>query len=256
MKKSVAIVLVCLFSFAHADAMEQYISERLGCLFVKPTGWTLDTSSTDEIIITTGQNPSAIILIRRYFIESRNQIKSDNDLTEAIAGLYKSLGIESTEPDQIEFSPEGNRMSFMADFKAYEESRKRTVLKSLKGSVARLLDGRQVLYLIIAESAEESYDIVLPDFNLVISSFDITEKLSQNLYPRQKLPIFLFILLILALIVFFFARNRRVQKSKNPLGRDSGSFWRCISCGLTNHIDNRFCSRCGEERVSAELPKR
>jgi len=249
MGKTVSIIAALALITVSLSAGETSISSKLGCSFVAPAGWTVDTALSDQINIYYDRHPSATVSIRRYFIERANYIKSDDDLAEAISGLYSDLGIDSIGPEPAEFYVEGTRAIFNREFTTRDPVNKILYQKHLKGTVIRLSDGRQVLYLILAKAPAELDRIVLADFQSIISSFHIVEDLSQTLYPRRNLSPFLLIFLILLLTAFFFARNRRVQRSRNPLGRDSGNIWRCDSCGLANHVDSHNCSRCGRERV-------
>ena len=102
---------------------------------------------------------------------------------------------------------------------------------------------------------KDYYDIASPQFKIVAKSFHITDEILPNLYPKPNFTKFLLIFIVIALCIFFFTRNRKIQRSHHPLGRDSASFWRCIACGRANHIDVRFCHRCGVERPVANLPR-
>jgi len=231
-------------------------SDQLGCRFVVPEGWQVDESYPDQLIITDNTGRRATITVKRYILEADRMIGTDEELVEAIIWLYGEIGIENASRDNISFTHDGTRATFETDWLSRESSGQPFYRKSLHGTLARLIDGRQVLYLIISECPEDFSAGLSPIFRRQVASFQITERLFDKLYPKQNLGTFLLVLLILLLTVFFFARNRRIQNSKHPLGRDSSSFWRCSSCGRVNHLDNYYCGRCGAKKVSVAASRR
>ncbi len=250
-KYSMRLILVIIgLSLPILVAAEEVLfeSEALVCSFSYPEGWLPDTTLDHRITLTNITDERISISIGRYGIESNNHIKSGAQLYEAIGGLYEDLGINIEKDREIIYSLHGGRADFEIEYRQYEPPEEQYFQKHLKGSVIRTASGNQLFYLIIAQAPEEKYKSVQPAFRTIINSFVINEKLAERLYVGRDLLPYLLIFLIMALTAFFFARNRRIQKSRHPLGKDSSSFWRCIKCGRANHIELLYCSRCGEER--------
>jgi hypothetical protein len=255
MRKILAIIAIFLLFTVAARAVDLYVSEKLSCTFITPDGWYIDTESADRIVSTSRRDPGVTIHFAKYVIEDANRIGSEDELREAIAGLYADLGIP-IPVDSIKYSNEPDKATFKTTFSDRESSKKTASRKYLQGTIVRLSSGPQVLYLVIAQLPLDMHKLYMPDINLVMHSFRITDELSETLFIRRSYNKYLYILLIFALIAFFFARNRRIQKSKNPLGRDSSNFWRCASCGRVNHIESAHCHRCGKERAADYSRKR
>ncbi|MCX6827275.1 MAG: zinc ribbon domain-containing protein [candidate division Zixibacteria bacterium] len=232
-----------------------YMSEKLGFFVLVPSGWTVDTSRVDEVVVSDSADSSAFISIKRYQIESANEIESEDNLLTAISGLYMKLGVPNSSKEQVKFSVTSDRAIFENNYAAYDLTSKILYHKYLKGIIGRKADNGQFLYLMIAAAPQDIYDQVIPNFQLVTGSFIIAEKMAPDLFPKTNTLKYFLIFIILVLTVFFFTRNRRVQMSRNPLGKDSGNFWRCASCGRVNHIDSKFCHRCGSERKPLNSPK-
>lgn len=243
---------IFLISASYVGASDYQILQNLGCAFDVPEGWSLDSTEADRITALYDQSHTALISVKRYMIDRANQIESDADLAEAISGLYGELGIGSAADDQDNFYIQGDRAIFETEYDIDEESQERKYKNFLKGIIIRLPNGRQVLYLMMAVAAEKIYEKVESDLTQALSSFEVTANTSENLYSRRDITPYLLIFLIFMLTAFFFARNRRVQKSRNPFGRNSNFFWRCSSCRLVNHIDHLFCTRCGRKRTEPD----
>lgn len=248
MKKILVIIIICSGIIVSVSANDEYISDELGCAFYISPCWQIDSTISTNIFLSDSLNQLVKIVIYKYMLEAGGQIGSEEELIEAIMGLYQELGIEISTDEEIDCSIENNIAIFEMDFTEYNTAEEIDYHKSLRGILGRLGGGGQVLYLIIAESPKESYEFFQGDINLLLHSFRITEQLSDELYVKRNFSSYLMILLIFLLIVFFFSRNRRIQKSKNPLGRDSSHFWRCPSCHRVNHFDNLQCGRCGKAR--------
>lgn len=226
----------------------EFSSQYLKISFQYPPHWQLDTSSMGRIIITDTSESPGSVTIRRYLINDDEKMISAEDLYNAIAGLYDKLGIPDVTNQELTYTIDGGRADFDINFRQYNENEKRHYQKYLKGTVIKSLTGNQVFYMILAQAPQYRYDELLDDFNLIINSFAINEPIADNLYVSRDIMPYLQILLILALVIFFFARNRRIQKSRNPLGRDSATFWRCPYCRKVNHVELVQCSRCGQSR--------
>lgn len=246
-KLMLTIMILCLAIPAGADEVF-FESETMACTFSYPEGWFPDTTLAHRVTLINETNGNITISIGRYGIESSNHIKSGAELYEAISGLYEDLGINIEKDREITYSLHGGRADFEIEYRQYEPPEDTYYQKYLRGSVVRTVSDDQLFYLIIAQAPEEKYSSVQPAFKTIINSFVINENLAERLYVGRDFLPYLLILLIMALTVFFFARNRRIQKSRHPLGKDSSSFWRCPKCGLANHIELMYCNRCGEER--------
>ena len=251
MRKIVLLALLCLPIVTGAETGSSFLSDQLACFVIVPPGWAIDTSQTDEIVLTDRFDSANYISVKRYNIEQTNQIRSESDLRDAISGLYRKMGIEGIPAD---FKIIEGKAVFEIDFETYDISGI-AYHKFLRGTICRKAADGQVLYLIIGAAPSKNYEAVLPQFKIVGSALRITEELSPDLFPSQNLFKYFLILVVIGLSIFFFGRNRRVQKSRNPLGRDSVNFWRCGSCGRVNHSETRFCHRCGAERVEIKIPR-
>ncbi|UCD94518.1 MAG: hypothetical protein JSU69_00250 [Candidatus Zixiibacteriota bacterium] len=252
MRKILPIFLLMLLPLLGAEVSGRVVSNRLFCSFDMPKKWTLDTTLIDQISLICDKNPQAVVSINRYMIEEVLQLRSDDDLREAIGGLYFALGFDSISDDDVQFTVDNGVANFATEFSTYDTLTALTTARMLRGSVVRLSDGRQVLYLILGSAPESMQKVTAAVFEQVTGSFEITAGLSDNLYAVQDFSTYLIILLILMLMVFFYTRNRRVQRSRNPLGKDSRNFWRCPSCARVNHIHNQTCNRCGADRVKID----
>jgi hypothetical protein len=242
------LLIFCLLMVNLATAETSfYGSKRLGCSFEYPSNWSIDSIVSGRLIIHNEEVPNANIVISRYSIGADNQIRSEADLREAIEGLYKDIGVPESIYENIEYSVNEGIAEFAISYRLpYMESHG-VIDKHVKGMVIQNTNGVQLFYLILAELPANLNSSVFHPF---VNSFMITESMAPKLYIERSIVPYLQILLILALIVFFFARNRRIQKSRHPLGRDSSSYWRCNKCGKINHVEFNKCNRCGENRIN------
>jgi hypothetical protein len=251
MRKIMLLALLCLPIMAGAETGSSFLSDQLACFVIVPPGWDIDTNQADEIVLTDRSDSANYISVKRYNIEQANLIHSENDLRDAIGGLYRKMGIAGVPAN---FTIIEGKAVFEIDFETYDISGI-PYHKFLRGVICRKAADGQVLYLIIGAAPRKNYEAVLPQFKIVSMSLQITEVLSPDLFPSQSLFKYFLILVVIGLTLFFFKRNRRIQKSHNPLGRDSVNFWRCGSCGRVNHSETRFCHRCGAERVEIKVPR-
>jgi hypothetical protein len=249
MMKIIFIILIfCLIFTSGINAQNEICRADLGFCFLLPSGWLLDSTETDRVNLINLDNNSCGIKIIRYDIDPVSQIGSDGELNEAIAGLYKDMGL-ITAPDQIfEFSIDSGIAIFEQKFTEHYVNNGEYIYKNTRGYIGRRVGGYQTLYLIVVISPENYFETVQGDINLIMQSFRLTDLFAEQLYKKRSITPYLLIFLILALTVFFYSRNRRIQKSNNPLGRDSSNFWRCSNCRKSNHIDKSLCSRCGHPR--------
>ena len=253
MKLFLSLILTGLLLLAGSSVFGGiYTSEMLKCSFELPSEWTTQQASPNILVINTGLGDSVEISISFFELDSDSPIRSEKALTEAIAGLYNDIGIKSATPDMIRYAAEGGTASFKAEYNKMLEETGTVIRTGLRGIVCQTASGEQVLYLIVVMAPPEMFEIIKARTGLLMDSFQINETLAEDFFPRKNLSPYIFLLLVLALTVFFFIRNRRVQKSRNPLGKDSGSFWRCSLCGRANHIDNETCGRCGTARPTTE----
>ncbi len=253
MKTALSLILFGLLFFATGAVGEVYNNSMLKCTFDLPAGWSAQQATPDILIINTDAGDSVEVTVSRFELDTENPIKSDGDLAEAITGLYHDIGIKSANRDSIAYAVNGGSASFEAEYNHIPARSEALIHSGLKGIIGRLASGEQVLYLIVVMAPPEIFDAIRPQINVLTNSFRIDETLAEEFYPRRNFSPYMMILLILALSALFYSRNRRVQKSRNPLGRDSGSLWRCSLCGRANHIDNEACSRCGTVRVAADI---
>ena len=110
----------------------------------------------------------------------------------------------------------------------------------------------QIFFLIRGYIPEGVDNSIAADLKTMTASFDITLPMAKTLFPTKSGYGLLILFFAIMLMAFFYLRNRRVQSSKNPLGRDSEFFWRCPDCQLANHVDHNKCQRCGSERIVPE----
>ncbi len=249
-----AIFIILLWALP-VLAGDIHLSRQLGCSFLLPDDWILDSSNPDKVLMYNINDPEIKISIVRYNIDANNQMKYDADAREAIKGLYESLDIPPEEFQPIEFESDEKTITFRIEYDTYHGSKADIYIRLLKGIIARRAKGGQFFFLLVAESPESKIKDNLSTFADVMESFNITTPLAGKVYPQEDMSIYLYIVLILALTAFFFARNRRIQKSRNPLGRDSSNFWRCSSCGRVNHINHMSCSRCGRDRTVEDISR-
>ncbi|RKX19825.1 MAG: hypothetical protein DRP51_06750, partial [Candidatus Zixiibacteriota bacterium] len=215
-----------------------------------PDGWVPVESSPMEMIIRKSDDPNARLTILQYEIAEENRLMSRWDIMEAIDGLYKQLGIEEISYEDINLTLGEDRASFYIDYIERIKPEADTVRISLKGIIVRTEDNRQIFYLLRGHKTSLSDESISADLNKMIGSFEITIPLSDSLFPRKSGYGYIFLFIAIALMAFFYIRNKKVQNSKNPLGKDSKYFWRCPACQLANHVDNNTCQRCGSERLT------
>nr|MBN2278415.1 zinc finger Ran-binding domain-containing family 2 protein [candidate division Zixibacteria bacterium] len=235
--------------FAAAPAGGKYHSDRMDCTVAIPQDWAVDDSIDNRIRIYSVREPTVTIGIFRHVIEDTNRLESDADLGKAISGLYFELGIDSGLALEPEYTVIGPRADFQIEFTVRDSIPENARIMHLRGIVVQPAVGGQVLYLLLAEAPGDLDSSQTAVINHLLQSFEITIPLADDLYPSKNLSAYLLLLLLLGLSAFFYARSRRIQRSRNPLGRDSGNFWRCTECGKINHKENRSCSRCGETRA-------
>ncbi len=220
-----------------------------------PDGWIPVESSSMEMTIRKSNDPSARLSILQYEIAEEIRLTSRYDILEAIDGLYQQLGIGEIPYEDINLTLGEDRASFYIDYIERIKSDSDTVKVSIKGIIVRTEDNRQIFYLMRGYITSKSDKSVSADLNDMINSFEITIPLSDSLFPKKSGYGYIILFIVIALMAFFYLRNKKVQNSKNPLGGDSKYFWRCPACQLANHVDNNTCQRCGAERLTDRAVK-
>ncbi|UCD18498.1 MAG: hypothetical protein JSV44_06210 [Candidatus Zixiibacteriota bacterium] len=243
------LIAACLTIAAGAAVAEVYESFNLGFRFEYPAGWIYSATGDNEVLFSKDDGDSVAVTVTRYILEEGFQIGSEDELYVAIAGLYSAMGMPPVDPEEVTYRKADAMIVFEKRYNQSAASGRMQYEKIVKGVLCRVPDVGQTLYLIQTRVPFESAVLYRSDINQTVSSFRITLDLADDVFPADNASKYLYILIILLLTAFFFARNRRVQRSKNPLGRDSSSFWRCRTCSRVNHIEHPHCQRCGAERV-------
>ncbi|MFH2036275.1 MAG: hypothetical protein ABIJ45_07730 [Candidatus Zixiibacteriota bacterium] len=247
--KTLVLISILFLSISINAKTDFYHSSSMACSFEYPSEWQLDTSQANSI--TIGENELTILTIVRHFIGTDDIIRSEDDLYEGILGLYNDLGIRISEDKAIDCRISGGKAEFDYNYTDFQKESNQYIHKYLKGIVLKNINKQQIFYFMIAQSEENNFAAKSPDFDTILGSFQLDDVVADELFVRRSVLPYLQVMLILALAAFFYARNRRVQKSKNPLGLDSGSHWRCDYCRKVNHVEFTKCSRCGKERKTA-----
>jgi len=242
--KKIFIIGLVFSGFLCLPAAATYTPDDMGCSFIKPPGWKIDYHSDEAFLMSDSLNENTRIEIYKYLLDANHQIGSEEELIEAVHGLYEEIGVDTATKAKIVCTVEDSLVYFETDFiDSSSESKLYHVI--IRGILGRLEGDGQVLFLIKAVTPQDLYELSRGDLNLILYSFHFTDPLDKEFYVRTNMIPYLLMLLIFLLTAFFYARNRRVQNSKNPLGRDSGNYWRCPNCRLVNHINNKSCQRCG-----------
>ena len=256
MKIFLFISLFALTLSAAAQESANVKSDRMQCFLVAPVGWVIDTSRSDEIIVSESPRSPIFISLKRYELEDDNRIGSEQDLSQAIVGLYRKMGVPLRDDSLPSFEILAGKAHFQADYSTFSVDGKTRLRRLVDGTIVRLADGEQTLFLFVAEAPADLYYMVFPNFLLTVRSFQVTASTNPKVFASAGAFKYFLILLLIGLTIFFFARNRRVQRSFNPLGADSNNFWRCASCGRVNHNDIHYCHRCGAQRVIINAPNK
>ncbi len=258
------IFIICLFltgftvssGFTISSASVEYAPDNMGCSFYIPPDWKIDYTSDKAVLLSDSLDEDVRIEIYKYLLESNQQIGSEEELIVAVRGLYEEIGIDISPEAKIICTFDDSLVFFETDFIDSATSESNIYRVIIRGVLGRIADNGQVLYLIKAVTPQASYELSEADINLLLHSFRFTEPLAEEFFVRTDLAPYLLMLLIFMLTAFFYARNRRVQKSKNPLGRNSRNFWRCPKCRLVNHIQSRSCHRCGWQNQTVQAPQK
>jgi hypothetical protein len=230
-------------------ANQNFVSDEIAASFDIPRGWTITDLGANQVVLAHDSLTGVGIMISRNPIAPENAIGSIEDLETALLGFFRDIDIENYSGDSLAYTLQADRADFELMYGEKSENNSAPNLTNiLKGIIIRGRDGRQWFYLFQASAPEHNQDHLIAGLETVAGSFEVKFPSATRLYRRNTLTPYLLILLILALTAFFYTRNRRIQKSRNPLGFDSGSFWRCVACGKVNHIEISRCRRCGHDR--------
>jgi len=227
---------------------------EFGCTIDIPAGWQADSAIADEIMLFRENEPETEILIRRFPLEKNYQLHNEAELVEALKGLYSELGMNAEDQSRINYQLREDRAVFNLEFVESDPNFTEMMRKYIEGIIVREEGDGQTMYLMMVRAPMARFDQIRPDALTVFSSFVITIPLSSVLFPRESQFGLVMLFIVIALMAFFFVRNRRIQRSRNPLGKSSANFWRCPSCGLANHIEHDRCNRCGSERLTQHTP--
>jgi hypothetical protein len=238
-----------LVSVTFAEEPDRVDFTEFGCLLLIDDLWSIDNQTTDEINLTHKKYPSAQLIIRKHILAKENQIKSESELSSAITGLYRELGVELAPSDHPEYFLKQNRVVFFKEYTTKNPETGSPLRIILKGIIVRSDSHGQVLYLLQAQVPADYYSRVFAQITATLDSFQLTEPILETLYPSGYGSTIIIFFVVIVLMGFFFMRNRRVQRSANPLGGDSKNFWRCPSCNRINHTANLSCHRCGYQKT-------
>jgi hypothetical protein len=246
--------LVVLFFICPAVGEETAVRQVDGPGFSinLPPGWIPVKSSEMEMIIQHEANKDTRLSILRFEIDKNNRLESRYDILEAIKGLYRQLGFDSIACENINLALAEDLAFFQTDYREADLSDSDRVNISLNGLIVRSQEEVQIFFLLRGYIPDDIDQAVAADLEDIMKSFTITLPISDSLFPTGSRYGLIILFFALALMAFFYMRNRKVQKSRNPLGGDSQFFWRCPDCRLANHIEHNRCQRCGAERTEAE----
>jgi hypothetical protein len=218
-----------------------------GITFVTPPGWTVESIDEDQIMVRTDLPDRPEISIRRFILAKNKQIRSRDEMIAAVKGLFSELGITSETDIALEYNNSKTVMfntachvRTVADDKSY--------FFMIKGLFCNDHRHGQTLYLLEYKDAAAPDAPLAANLERLFESALLTETALDDIYPSDAGLNYLYVIILIGLAAFFFARNRRIQNSRNPLGRSSEHFWRCPNCRMINHNDKAQCRRCGSLR--------
>lgn len=232
--------------FAHSE--NQPTASFHGMQFRLPSGWSVETIDDNQISVLTNSLDRPEVTIRRFNPPGDRQIKSHDEMIVAVKGLYSDMGILPETDVTLEYHDENRIVSFEKTCVITKTGDDKSHFLMLKCLFCNTKKSGQTLYLINYNDHRKPDENLVANLDYLFQSASITEPLEDDLYPSDGGLNYLYVLILLALAAFFFARNRRIQNSFNPLGRNSEHFWRCPSCRMINHNDSGQCRRCGTPR--------
>jgi len=253
MNRIILIALLLLLSAASSLARE-YTFGSFGCTVDIPEGWDIDSALADEIVLYDPNDQLIEILIKKYPLDKNYQIQNEQELVDAITGLYSEFGVEVEEISELNYLLKEDRALFRVEFVEENLQHGQLIRKYIEGIIVREEGKGQILYLLSAFAPLSAYDRVSKSARQVFDSFTITVPLAESFFPHQSNLALIMLFVVFVLMAFFYVRNRKIQSSRHPLGRKSANHWRCESCGLVNHIDSHTCNRCGAENLTQYTP--
>jgi len=250
----IGLIAVSLLLLAISAEAKEYNFETFGCRVDIPDGWDIDSALADEVVMYDVSDRLIEILFRKYPLDKNYQIKNEQELVDAISGLYREFGVDVRDINGLNYKLKGDRAVFNLEYVEEDRQNDLLVRKYIEGIIVRSERNGQILYLLSASAPLSEFDRVGQIARQVFGSFEITVPLDDTLFQKQSSLALIMLFLVLVLMGFFYIRNRKIQRSRHPLGRISANHWRCKSCGLVNHIDSHTCNRCGAENITQYTP--
>ncbi len=243
------LYILAILVISGSAVAEQFNASQLGISFDISSDWQLSASDPFYVKFVNQSDSNYLLTIIRHSIPEAALIESDSDLKTAIKGFFNQFGSNYKPDDSLVYQFNNGVVSFSTKILNSGDPRYIMTHSYLYGLIARSEISGQLFFLIKFDYPENLEYESQKIFKEIVSSFQINEPLENKLYSGINILPYVLILLILVLIAFFYGRNRRIQRSKNPLGLDSNAHWRCIHCNLVNAVELSKCDRCGRERV-------
>ncbi len=221
-----------------------------------PSDWTVEQVSDDQLAIRGNATYRSDVLIARFTSDKIGRLVSDEDLRASIKNLYISLGMDSSGTVTLKYLDNRHMVTFDTTFAILKIEGHNAFYIKIKGLFFNSPESGQVLFLMHYKDSGPFDSVTTADLDTIFKSARIVGPFADSLYPPDHSLNYLYVLLLLMLAAFFFMRNRRIQNSRNPLGRNSEHFWRCPECRLINHNENAQCRRCGAVRPESENIRR
>ena len=221
-----------------------------------PSDWTVEQISDDQLAIRGNVSYRSDVLIARFTSDKIGRLGSDEDLRASIKNLYISLGMDSSGTVTLKYLDNRHVVAFDTTFAILKIEGHNAFYIKIKGLFFNSPESGQVLFLMHYKDSGPFDSVTTADLETIFNSAGIVGPFGDSLYPSDHSLNYLYVLLLLMLAAFFFMRNRRIQNSRNPLGRNSEHFWRCSECRMINHNDNAQCRRCGAVRPESEPSRR
>lgn len=213
-----------------------------GLEYQLPSGWTAEAIDDNQLSVKRNSPDSSEVTIRRFILADDKRVKSHDEMVAAVKGLYSDMGLPSNTEVTLQYYDNHRFVVFHTTGANHSGF---IMAKGLFGNTEKF---GQVLYLLQHKSEIQPDAMLAANLEQLFASVVITEPLTDDIYPPDHGLNYLYVLILLMLAAFFFTRNRRIQNSRNPLGRDSEHFWRCPGCRMINHDDHTQCRRCGTAR--------
>ena len=114
--KKILVICFILGGFLISSASAAYTPDDMGCAFIKPPDWKIDYKSDEAILLSDSLNEYVRIEIYKYLLESDQQIGSEEELIEAVQGLYEEIGIDISPEAKMVCTFEDSLVFFETDF--------------------------------------------------------------------------------------------------------------------------------------------